>query len=275
MGKKWRPNSSEYVIKHINHVVENYNIDHICFNDDNLTLDKKRIVKILDYLIQEKVDITWDTPNGIRADGLNRDIFLKMKESGCTKLSIGVESGDPYILKNIIQKNLQLEDVIKTSEICKEYVIPLSAFFVIGFPGEKKENMEKTVRFAEHLKEVYDVNPLIMIATPLVKTRLYDICSKNGYFSQDLSPRAFAEATQFYGHGLIRTEDFTPEDVKNIISGSKRRLKIISIKKYFKNPTLFILKLARAIKFSKREIMKFRFSRERSARKFKLYVLRS
>jgi anaerobic magnesium-protoporphyrin IX monomethyl ester cyclase len=236
MGKTWRSHSKEYVLKHIEHVVNAYNVEHIHFEDDNFTLDKKRFESILDDLIERDIKFSWDTPNGIRAEGLTLNLLKKMIRTGCTDLTIGVESGDQSILDNVIDKDLLLEDVIKTAKMCKELNIPLSAFFVIGFPGEKKENMKKTIDFALMLQREYDVQMSLMAATPLYGTKLYKICKENGYLACDLTPRAFSERIQYYGAGMIRTEDFTPEDIKKLCLDAYRSWIILYLFEHITDP---------------------------------------
>lgn len=247
MGKAYRAHSKEYVIKHIEHVVNNYGVEHIHFEDDNLTFDIKRFEGILDGLIEKCIKFSWDTPNGIRADRLTIDIIKKMKKIGCTSLTIGVESGDQFILDNVIDKHLRLEDVLKTAKMCNELNMPLSAFFVIGVPGEKKENIKRTIKFALMLKKVYNVDMYLDIATPLYGTRLYEICKEKGYLSQELTPRVLSESTQIDGVGLIKTRDFTPEEVKRLALyafSTHRRLRLFdyikypreTIKKVIRNP---------------------------------------
>ena len=245
MGKAWRAHSKEYVIRHIEHVVNNYGVEHIHFEDDNLTLNIQRFEDILDGLIEKGVKFSWDTPNGIRSDRLTIDLLKKMKKTGCTNLIIGVESGDQFILDNVIDKHLRLEDVIKMAKICKELNIPLTAFYVIGFPGEKKENMKRTTEFALTLKNEYNVNMSLMVATPLYGTRLYEICKGKGYLTRELTPRALSEGTQVDGVGLIQTEDFTPKEVKrlalNALSIPARSL----LAEYIKHPAVTVKKIMR------------------------------
>jgi anaerobic magnesium-protoporphyrin IX monomethyl ester cyclase len=239
MGKEWRPHSAQYVIDHIKHVVNKYKIKHIHFEDDNLTLDLKRCGKILDGIIENNLNIKWDTPNGVRADRFNEEIALKMKKSGCTKLTMGVESGDQSVLDNIIQKNLKLENAIKMARICKKFNIPLSAFYVIGFPGERKENIEKTIKFALMLQRKYNVmQGGAFYATPLYGTRLYNICKENSYLTKEITPQALSEATAAYGTSLIKTEDFSPEYLKK----ANQRLIRANYLNYLYHPT-------KAIKF--------------------------
>lgn len=245
MGKSWRGHSQEYILKHIEYVVNNYDVEHIHFEDDNFTMNTNRFEGILNGLIERNIGFSWDTPNGIRADRLNCDLLKKMKKTGCTNLTIGVESGDQFILDNIIDKHLRLENVIETAGMCKELDIPLSAFFVIGFPGEKKENMTNTIEFALMLKKIYNVQMSLMVATPLFGTRLYEMCKENGYLTHELTPRALSEGTQVGGVGLIKTEDFTPEDVKIFASNAISIQSRISLLGYFKHPRETVKKVMR------------------------------
>jgi len=156
--------------------IPNYGVEHIHFEDDNITLNARRFEAILDGMIKKGIKFIWDVPNGIRADRLSLDSLRKMKKAGCVQLIIGVESGDQFILDNIIDKHLCLEDVVQTARMCKQVKIPLGAFYVIGFPGEKKENIQRTLDFGLMLKKKYDVSMVVMVATPLYGTRLYEIC---------------------------------------------------------------------------------------------------
>lgn len=243
MGKVWRGHSKEYVIDHVDHVVNKYGVEHIYFEDDNITLNIKRFEGIIDSLIERNIKVSWNTPNGIRIDKLNKNILKKMKKGGCADLRIGVESGDQYILDNIIDKNLCLDDVVKVAKMCKELNIKLQAFYVIGFPGEKRENMIRTAKFALTLKKKYGTDMVLLIATPMYGTRLYNICKEKGYLTQELTPRLLSEGTQIYGRGLINTEDFTAEDVKKIALDTIRIYNRYLLLDYLKNPSTAIKKI--------------------------------
>lgn len=215
MGRTWRAHSPEYVIRHIEKLVETYKIRHIHFEDDNLFLDPDRFLPILDILAREK--ITWDTPNGIRVNlAIDEDMLRRMSLAGCKSLTIGVESGDQTILNEVVKKRIQLDEVEEFARRCKEVKLPLRAFFVLGFPGETKETMQKTVDFALHLLAAYDVEIINLIATPLYGTELYEICDQNRYFSKEITPRTLSESTVSDGHCLIKTESFSAEDVERL-----------------------------------------------------------
>ena len=236
MGKMFRAHSVNYVINHIEHVVDKYRVKTIFFEDDNLTFDLKRFEAICDKIIEKGIKFSWETPNGVRPDYLTLSLLKKMKKSGCQSVFFGIESGDQYVLDNIIDKSLNLKEVAKVAKMCKDIGLNTAAFYVIGFPGEKKEHMLKTVELALRLKREFDVGMLLHIATPSLGTRLYKECKEKGYIQENLSSRAFAEVRQTRGMPLIRTEDFAPIEVKEIASMAVKRYKKLSLINYFKSP---------------------------------------
>ena len=73
--------------------------------DDDLTANPVRFEKMLDKIIEKKMEVWWDTPNGVRADSFTQKIMDKCKISGCKFLIFGVESGSQRVLNNVIKKS--------------------------------------------------------------------------------------------------------------------------------------------------------------------------
>jgi anaerobic magnesium-protoporphyrin IX monomethyl ester cyclase len=238
MGKMFRAHSVNYMMKHIEYVITKFGVKTIFFEDDNLTFDMKRFEAICDKIIEKNIRFNWETPNGIRADYLTLNLLKKMKKSGCQSVFFGIESGDQCVLDNVIGKSLNLQKVVNVARMCKEIGLKTAAFYIIGFPGEKRENMLKTVELALRLKRDFDVGMLLHVATPSLGTRLYKECKEKGYISENLTSRAFAEVRQTRGMPLIKTEDFTPSEVKEIAAMAVRRYKKLSLINFIKNPGL-------------------------------------
>lgn len=236
MGQKFRAHSVQYVLDHIQYVVDKFKVKNIFFEDDNLTLDVKRFEAICDGIIERNIKIGWETPNGVRADCLNMELLKKMKQSGANSIFVGVESGDQQILDNVICKSLDLKRVVEFAKDAKQIGLKTGAFYIIGFPGETKENMQRTVDFALGLKRDFDVGMHLFIATPSYGTRLYEECKAKGYIQQNLTWNAFAEARQPKGMPLIKTNEFTPAEVKEIAAKALAEYKKLSLMGHVKHP---------------------------------------
>jgi magnesium-protoporphyrin IX monomethyl ester (oxidative) cyclase len=236
MGMGFRAHSAQYVLDHIQYVVDKYKIKNIFFEDDNLTMDLKRFEAICDGIIERKIKIGWETPNGVRADRLTMELLKKMKKSGVKSIFVGVESGDQEILDKVVCKNLNLSKVVEFAKNSHKIGLKTGAFYIIGFPGETKVNMQRTVDFALDLKRKYDVGMHLFAATPSYGTHLYEECKVKGYLPADLTWNSFAQARQARGLPLITTNEFTPEEVKEIAAQALVEYKKLSLMGHVKHP---------------------------------------
>ncbi|MDI9598227.1 MAG: radical SAM protein [Acidobacteriota bacterium] len=216
MGRGYRHHSPDQVLRHLRLCIEQYGVRTFHFEDDNLSLSRSRFEAILDGIIGDGLNIQWDTPNGIRTDTLDMDLLRKMKQSGCVRLSLAFESGCQRVLDDVIRKKTSLERMIEVAAMCHRVEIPTHAFFVIGFPGETLAEMRQTTSLALNLKRDLDIEPILMIATPLPGTDLYKTCLREGYIRGELTPRELSACTQADGEPLIATSDFSRDDVSAV-----------------------------------------------------------
>jgi radical SAM superfamily enzyme YgiQ (UPF0313 family) len=240
MGRQWRYHSAEYVLGHLEFLSSRYNIRHVHFEDDNLTLDIDRFKAILDGLCSDKVSFSWDTPNGIRADTMTKEVLSDCKKSGCVYLIFGIESGNQKVLDDIIGKRLDLGTAVKVAAWCREVALDTMAFFVIGFPGETRQAMRATVDFALWLQRRYDCLPSLFVATPLPGTRLEQLCMEKGILEEALSPSDLSRMTQ--GALLINGDTFLSADLKVLLARFYKNYKI----NFIYNALLFFMSHPRA-----------------------------
>jgi len=156
MGKRWRGHSSSYVLNLVKMLIEAFGIQHVHFEDDNISFNRERFSEIVNGLGALSSRISWDTPNGVRVDTLTEELIKRCKASGCTYLVFGVESGSQRVLDTIVNKSLDLKTVLSAASWCKEAGLDAMAFFVIGFPGESPVEMRDTVEYALRLYKDYD-----------------------------------------------------------------------------------------------------------------------
>ncbi len=242
MGRKYRQHSAQYVIKHLDTLISRYKVNHFHFEDDNFTLNRKRYTEILDHIINNKLKITWDTPNGVRADMWDYDLLVKTKKAGCVELAFGVESGNQHVLDNIIRKKLDLKTVEHSAGLCKQAGIDLKAFFIVGLPGETRQTMKETLDFAIQLMKKYNVTPLFSRLLPMFGTDIHVDAVKKGYIRRELTPETMATGNQETGVSLIETEDFKTEDVTSILKEMRKRTLFHQFKRLVTHPKLFWIK---------------------------------
>lgn len=235
MGKKWRAHSPENIIGHIELLKSKYNIKHIHFEDDNFTFDNERVMKICNEFIENKINITWDTPNGVRVDSLNEESLKLMKKSGCTYLMIGIESSDEWVLNSIINKRANFSKIKEVIKICKKIRFDLGAFYVIGLPGEDINKINKTKRFAIKYFYEYGVRPHFNIAVPLMGTKLYEICKKNNYLKDSKNLKSKVKIPKnIIADQMIETPQFKVKDLVSIFQSYEKMFLYISIVNIFR-----------------------------------------
>jgi len=232
MGYKFRHHSPEYVKAHIEHLIDNYDIDYIHFEDDNFTHDIPRYEELLDVLIGMDKIIPWDTPNGVRADSWTLERIRRTKRSGCEHLCIAIESSVQRVIDDVVKKKLDLSTVEPVMQACQEVGLPLSAFFVLGLPGETAAEIKMNVDYAIDKYRRYGVYPTFSMANPLPGTELYDtVVEHNLLHGTTLSapPRA----------NTIKTDEFDPEYIQTIYDYANRRKTAITLKWMMTNLAMF------------------------------------
>ena len=153
---RWVSRSAEDVADEIEFCIEKWNIREFHFEDDNMTINVKRLIKICNEIMDRGLDIKWQTPNGIRASRIDEEMLTAMKESGCEHVTLAPESGSPRVLTEIVQKgkDFDLKYLKDCGETAHKLGLKVAAYFVLGLPGETREDMELTISYARELAKV-------------------------------------------------------------------------------------------------------------------------
>jgi radical SAM superfamily enzyme YgiQ (UPF0313 family) len=198
-GKNFRIRKPSAVYSEIKALIATYGIKEIDFMDDNFTLVEERVRQICDLI--KEFGLTWRCSGGVRVDTLSFPLLKKMKEAGCYMLSLGIESGNQEILKNI-KKQLSLEQVKKVVSDCRKLKIETRGLFMLGNLGENESTMRQTIEFACRL-------PLdtatFHVTVPFTQTEYWEIIRKEGQISDD-----WADYNS-YANPIFKHKDLTPE----------------------------------------------------------------
>jgi radical SAM superfamily enzyme YgiQ (UPF0313 family) len=170
MGRKVRTRTPENVLSEMELLISQHGIRNFHFEDDHLLADLPRFKTILRGIIEKQWLITWDTPNGVRADCVDEELVILARQSGCTYFIFAPESGSQRVLDEVIGKKIQLEAVTRACELCFRYQIDTLAFFIFGLPGEKPEELEMTYQYAVRLFREYNTTPVFQLWRPYRNT---------------------------------------------------------------------------------------------------------
>lgn len=173
---RWVSRNANDVVNEIEHCIKEWDIQEFHFEDDNMTMDKDRMIEICDEIIRRKLKIRWQTPNGIRASRTNADMLKKMKESGCVHITLAPESGSNRVLEKIIKKgsDFDLEHLMQCGKDAHKAGLKVAAYFVLGLPGETQEDIEETIQFSKELAKVGVDEVAFGLFIPLPGTPLWE-----------------------------------------------------------------------------------------------------
>lgn len=177
-GTTCRAFSPQRVIDEVKHMQENYGTRGIYFVGDNFTINKKRTSELCRLIVENKLDIKWTCET--RVDLISKELLTTMKSAGCQTIFFGIESGSPKIQQKL-NKGIDLQEVKRTFELCKQVGIRTATSFMLGIPGETADDMKETFKFAKSLNSDWcQFN--IYIACP--GSKLYDEVISQGLYDQ-------------------------------------------------------------------------------------------
>ena len=175
-----------YRVRSVGHVIDELKwakqafpeVREFFFDDDTLTDNLPRVEELAREI--GKLGITWSC----NAKGnVPRSTLKILKDNGLRLFVVGYESGNQQILHNI-KKGMLVDVARRFSKDCRELGITIHGTFILGLPGETKETIEETIRFAN------EVNPhtiQVSLAAPYPGTFLYKQATENGWFATNNS----------------------------------------------------------------------------------------
>ena len=146
-GKKIRYMSAERVLREIEFLYKEYNVEEFHFLDDSFNIDIQRAKRIFDLICDSGMNIRIAFPNGIRTDFIDEELIYKMKKAGVYRIALGIESGSERIIK-MINKKSDINEIKVVTKKLSSSKISTGGFFMLGFPAETREEISNTIDFA-------------------------------------------------------------------------------------------------------------------------------
>jgi anaerobic magnesium-protoporphyrin IX monomethyl ester cyclase len=150
MGNRLRFRSLPHVFAEMELLRTKYGVREFHFVDDMFNASKSRVIEFCKTLQDKNWQISYTFPNGLRLNTIDEEMLIAMKNSGAYAFTVGIESGSPRILK-AMKKKLDVDMIREKLNLISSIGLEPSGFFLIGFPGETKEDMQMTLKFAKSL----------------------------------------------------------------------------------------------------------------------------
>ncbi|VAX20832.1 hypothetical protein MNBD_NITROSPINAE02-1445 [hydrothermal vent metagenome] len=188
-GKYVRFRSVENGIAEIKEVVTKYKVKSIFFADDVFTIDRNYVKKFCDAYKRE-INIPFEVTT--RVESSNYDTFKYLKDAGCTRVAMGIESGSEELRRKVLNRKMTNKKILQAFADATRAGIKTKSYNIVGFPHETKAMHEDTIKLNQQ------INPdsiVCYIFNPYPGTALHDISIESGFLSSDHLDKDFISRT--------------------------------------------------------------------------------
>ena len=194
-GKGVRLRSVSSVLDELQRLEQEYGVEHVMWLDDDLLKDERRAVALFNGMVQRGLRLTWDASNGVIAASCTDEVIAAAEASGCIALIIGMESGNPDVLRRIAKPGT-VEVFLAAAEVLRRYErINSNVYLMLGFPGETVGMIRDTIDVSLRMNlDWYRIKPL----QPLPSTPIYQTMLEQGLIDE-ADPQAVRYITGAYG----------------------------------------------------------------------------
>jgi anaerobic magnesium-protoporphyrin IX monomethyl ester cyclase len=178
-AKKFRARSAANVADELEYWyargIRQFNID-----DDTFSQRRDRVFQICDEIEGRGMkDLFIRCANGLRADRVDRQLLLRMKEVGVREVAFGADGGNDRVLLEIVHKGERLQVIEQAVKDAIDLGMRVKLFLIVGYPGELPSDVEDSIALATRYPVTWVQlnNPI-----PYPGTELYEWVKKHNCF---------------------------------------------------------------------------------------------
>jgi anaerobic magnesium-protoporphyrin IX monomethyl ester cyclase len=222
----WRAQSAERVFSDMKYLVREFGVDEFIINDDSFIVDRKRVDRLCELIIQDKLKIHIHIQAGVTIWLLSKQLLKKMTKAGLYRLRLPVETGCETTLK-YINKPVDLKKSLEMIPYLHKLGLWVAGNFIIGFPNETLEEIWETIKYAEE-STIDDITYLI--AQPYAGADMYSDYQKMGLLEQRLDQSSYTRT--LYDTKWLKAHEI--QELKLLADSrfSKRRLRRLTSPRY-------------------------------------------
>src|SRR3989441_6843808 len=201
----YRRRDPQKIVDEMSYAKDELGAKQVYFDDDTFSVDKSRLREMSRVIRESQLDLPWTAMGDITID---EETIRLMSNSGCAGIKFGVETASTATLDGIHKTFMKIEKVKQFVKWLRKYGIWSHSTFIIGLPGDKREDILKTIEFSKKL----DTDSVqFSIATPFPGTPFYEQAKQNGWLATD-------DWTQYDGanYAVLNYPDLSKGDIEDL-----------------------------------------------------------
>jgi radical SAM superfamily enzyme YgiQ (UPF0313 family) len=169
-----RKRSVERVMEELRYLTSRFSPRELYVCDEIFTSEPERTHALLDAMIAARIGdrLRWSAQTHVNL--VDREIFRKMKAAGCFIVGLGIETGDPEIMRKM-RKGITLQRVIEARRAARSVGLAVESLMIIGHPNETWQSAMRTIDFAAELDPE---RPIFGVMVPYPGTHVAELARR-------------------------------------------------------------------------------------------------
>lgn len=181
---RWRALTADRFLDELENLINKYNLQAVRILDEDFFVSKRRVTTFIKGMKKRNIKITWGTnvrANYFKDDYITVEYAKELKDIGLKFLTFGAESGSNRVLK-LLHKDITVDQILRSAETCAIADIMPNYSWMIGIPGQTKEEMRSNISLARQINEICPkaTHTPNWVFRPLPGGNLYDTAKSMG-----------------------------------------------------------------------------------------------
>jgi radical SAM superfamily enzyme YgiQ (UPF0313 family) len=208
-NRLFRHKPIEQIKIELNALHKKCDFDVLMIRDENFNANKQHAKSTLQAFTELDLGFSWTDTNAFHVNSLDEEFLDLCKKSNCERAIFAIESGSPRVLKEIMNKNVNLDHARAMAKYCNSIDLTLECYFVIGSPGETMDEIKQTIDLAVKL----DLDHCTFsIATPFPGTEYYKYAVQHKLIDESINTIGKMQ----YMSICMSYENFSAEEMKDV-----------------------------------------------------------
>lgn len=203
---KMRFRSVKSCMDEIRDVLSHYKFKGMLFFGDDLFIHNKKWLD--EFLDAYKKEFSLPFMCEIRCNLVSPDLYKKLRNAGCTNVTMGIESGNDFIRNNVMKRGMSKEQIFNAFSWAHQEGIVTTSTCVIGLPFETSEMIDET---ADICAKTYVRFPGVNIFYPYKGTDLRKLCEDWGFLPEGIENIEIAERKE----SVLRYPHISQQKIQN------------------------------------------------------------